>query len=275
MPSVDVISGSMATEQPVKLESEHHRLDRRVFSWCLVSSLLLIGMGVVRGVQAHRYEVSQTVDATAPFPLKDLPTAIDGWRVVDGTDTQLDPLTTRTTGSTDHVIRSYFDEITGVMLTVLVLYGPAEPMMPHVPQICYPASGFRSIAQIADFHLRINDSLGAIVRSSVFSKSGGRSVLNQAVYHTYRVDDEWTPNLTGRRLSTRNTGVFKIQVARRVVDGERLGSDEPIESFLKKLIPVVETMTVEAANHRNGKVLAAPTATQSTPPGTQATDLKR
>ena len=46
------------------------------------------------------------------------------------------------TGGTDHILRTYVDELTGVSLGVLVLFGPAEPVLPHVPEICYPANGF-------------------------------------------------------------------------------------------------------------------------------------
>ena len=269
MATVDLIPGLMDSPR----SATGPTFDRRVLAWCLLSSLVLIGMGVVRSVQAHRYEVAQAVDTTSPFPLKTIPTEIDGWRMVEASETQLDPLTTRTTGSTDHVIRSYFDETTGVMLSVLVLYGPAEPIMPHVPQVCYPASGFRITGETIDHHLPISDGLNATARSSVFSKSGGRAVLNQAVYHTYRVDDEWTPILAGRRLSNRNTGIFKIQIHRRVFDGERLGVDEPIESFLKKLIPVLEQMNADATRRRNAKLPqgSATETSAATPPPPSAT----
>ena len=92
-----------------------------------MASLALIGSGAIRSFQSSYYDEAGTYDIACPFPLKQIPRTLDGWHMVEGSEAVLDPLTTRITGSTDHITRNYVNEMTGVTLSVLVLYGPAEP----------------------------------------------------------------------------------------------------------------------------------------------------
>lgn len=218
---------------------------RDLLAWTLGTGGLLIGGGFLRvfGSAAVRPE---DLTAACPFPLEEIPRELDAWKYVDGSETHLDQPTTRITGSTDHVIRNYYDEMTGTALSVLVLYGPAEPVLPHSPQICYPASGFRSLVDPVDRTIRIDDQLSAVFRAAVFVKPGGRLIVRQSVYHSYRLDGVWSPSVSDRSLPRRRAGLFKVQIQRRVLDGERTDGDEPIESFLRHLVPKLESMIATA-----------------------------
>ncbi len=216
--------------------------NRGVIIWSVAASLLLVGSGVVRAVQSGRYAEDRNYLVECPFPLENIPKAVDGWHVLKGSETVLDPLTTRITGSTDHIIRTYVDEATGVLLSVLVLFGPAEPVMPHTPQICYPSSGFQPVGETLDLDVEIPDGKAAQFRSSIFAKSGGRSILRQGVYHSFLLDGNWSPAIATRKFPRKNPGIFKVQIQRRVADGEKRGGTEPIEDFIKKLLPILDTM---------------------------------
>ena len=213
-----------------------------VLIWGLVASLLLVGSGVVRAVQSSQYAAERDYLVECPFPLSKIPRAIDGWHVLEGSETVLDPLTTRITGSTDHVIRTYVDDMTGVMLSVLVLFGPAEPVLPHTPEICYPSSGFVASGGPIERDIEINDRETATFRSSIFVKSGGRSTIRQMVYHSFLLDGPWSPSVATRKFARKNPGIFKVQIQRRVNEGEKQDADEPIEDFVKKLLPTLEKM---------------------------------
>lgn len=222
------------------------RLNGGVIAWCAAAAVLLVGSGVFRVVQAARVVDDTGATAESPFPLRDIPKQIDTWRVLEGGDTQLDSQTTRITGSTDHILRTYCDEATGVTLSVLILYGPAEPVTPHTPQVCYPASGFAAVGDSVDTKVAYEQGKGADFRTAVFGKSGGRDLLLQTVYHSYRLNGEWSPIIDFRKLPRRNPGVFKVQIARRSFPQEPRGEDEPIEAFLAKLLPILERMNAEA-----------------------------
>ena len=215
--------------------------NRPVVAWALAASLLLVGSGVVRAVQSSRHAEDTGYLVECPFPLKTIPVTIGDWKM-QGTETVLDDLTTRITGSTDHIIRTYVDEMTGVTLSVLVLFGPAEPVLPHTPQVCYPSSGFQAIGNPVDRDIKIDDTETARFRSSVFVKSGGRSLIRNTVYHSFLLTGPWTPNIGNEKFPRKNPGIFKVQIQRRVVDGEKLDGDEPIEEFVQKLLPVLDTM---------------------------------
>ena len=217
--------------------------------WTLAASLCLIASGVVRGFQSLSYEEDKNFLATCPFPLKDIPRSFQGWHVLDGSETVLDPLTTRLTGSTDHVLSTYVDETTGVMLSVLVLFGPAEPVLPHTPQVCYPSSGFQPVGETVDRDIKIGDHQVATFRSSVFAKSGGRSIIRNAVYHSFLLDGQWSPSIAGRKLPRKSPGIFKVQIQRRVIEGEKRDGDEPIEDYLQKLLPLLDGMVKDSTRH--------------------------
>ena len=233
------------------------RLDGAVAAWCVAAALLLVGSGFYRGVQARRLADFTGSEANCPFPLHDIPRTIDTWQVIEGSETMLDPQTTRITGSTDHIIRTYRDEMTGVMLSVLILYGPAGPVTPHTPQVCYPASGFAAVGGMANRKVEYGNGQVAEFRSSVFAKSGGRSTVFQTVYHSYELDGAWSPTIENRKLRRRNPGVFKVQIQRRSLEQEIPGENEPIESFVAKLLPVIEKM---AADDRPTPAPVAPKA---------------
>lgn len=217
-----------------------------VWIWGIVASLLLVGSGVVRAVQSSRYAADQNFLVECPFPLSKIPHKIDGWHVLEGSETVLDPLTTRITGSTDHTIWTYVDDMTGVMLSVLVLFGPAEPVLPHTPQLCYPSSGFVAVGPTFDRDIKINDHETAKFRTSVFAKSGGRSMIRQMVYHSFLLEGPWSPSIANRKFPRKNPGIFKVQIQRRVTDNEKRDEDEPIEDFVKKLLPILEKMVSDS-----------------------------
>lgn len=218
---------------------------RDLLAWSLATSGFCLAGGAWRVLRSAPIGPND-LTSTPPFRLDTIPRALDGWKYVEASETQLDPMTTRITGSTDHMIRTYYDEMTGTAVSVLVLYGPAEPVLPHTPQACYPASGYRSLAGPSDHAIKLDDHRSATFRSGLFGKSGGRAVIRQLVYHSYRLDGVWSPDVTDRSLPRRWAGLFKVQVQRRVLDGERTDGEDPIESFLRQLLPELEKMIAAA-----------------------------
>jgi hypothetical protein len=152
------------------------------------------------------------------------------------------------------------DDLTGVKLVVLLLFGPVEPVVPHTPEVCYPANGFGNAEDpsLREFEFSYQEPAGqevkrkASFRSAIYQKSGGRSVMREGVFHSFRLNGEWSPDVaTGRKFPRRNPGVFKLQVQRMVAEGERRNDKllkDPIEEFLMVLIPEVERQIGAAAS---------------------------
>ena len=218
--------------------------------WALVGCFLLGASGLARVTQERRHQSDKTYREACPFTLKDIPTQLGDWHLVEGSEKPLDAMTMRITGGSDHLVRTYANDLTGVSVVVLVLFGPAEPVLPHVPAICYPSSGFvqgdYDAARTIDFAMG-NGADGkpvqghALFQSASYVKPAGRLVLREAVYHSFRLDGEWSPFIgSGRKFPRRNPGVFKIQVQRQISEGEFLGPGDPIELFLSSLMAEIE-----------------------------------
>jgi len=224
-------------------------------AWMVIGCVLLVASGVARSVQDRRHQVESSYTETCPFPLNSLPATIGRWKMV-GDEMKLDSLTMRITGGTDHTMRTYVDELTGVSLVVLVLFGPAEPVIPHTPEICYPSSGYQSVDDSTDRVIESKDEkLTSVFRSTIYAKSGGRAMLREGVYYSFRLEGQWSPHAgSGRKFPRRNPSVFKVQVQRRMAEGERLGRDEPIEQFLSLLVPAIEHGIASAGKRAGASV---------------------
>ncbi len=248
-----------AEELPPILTPRRHR---GLIAWAAVGVALLACSGIVRGMQDRRFEQETGYLETCPFPLKNLPTTIGGWKVSEGGERGLDELTLRITGSTDHVLRTYVDELTGVTLSVLVLFGPAVPVVPHTPEVCYPASGYAQADEPLDRSIKLASGRPAPFRSLVYGKSGGRSMLREEVYYSFRLGDDWSPDMgRGRKFPRKNPGIFKVQIQRRVGEGERRDRDEPIEQFLTLLLDDLEQRVATAAGAEKPNHLPGPSVT--------------
>ena len=234
------------------------------WAWAVIACLLLGASGAVRAMQDRRHEGERSHVEDCPIALSSIPKKLGVWHLVEGGDRKLDELTRSITGATgEPLMRTYVDDLTGVTITVLVLFGPAVPVLPHTPDVCYPASGFARAGGPSGATVRYTrgrDSRGrpidgeASFRSSLFQKSVGRQFLREAVYHSFRLDGQWSAGIgDGRKFPRRNPGIFKVQVQRQVAEGEELGKGDPMEQFLSALLGEIEKEIGEAS----GKSVAA------------------
>lgn len=252
MSTTQEIDNNPGLAPPVTTTEARSRWSGATILWAVVACTLLGSSAVVRSVQERRHQNEASYLETCPFPLKQIPTTLGGWRLSPEGDKLLDRQTMRIAGGTDHILRTYADDLTGVKLVVLLLFGPAEPVLPHTPEVCYPANGFGNAEDpmAREFEYSFQDSSGqevkrkASFRSSIYQKAGGRMVIREGVYHSFRLNGEWSPDIAlGRKFPRRNPGVFKIQIQRMVADGERRSDKslvDPIEQFLALLIPEIE-----------------------------------
>jgi Protein of unknown function (DUF3485) len=224
------------------------------WAWAAVACALLGASGVVRTVQERRHNDEASYIEACPFPLESIPRTLGAWKLKENAGLKLDPQTMRITGGSDHVLRTYVDELTGVSLVVLVLFGPAAPVLPHIPEVCYPSSGYSANLDPSTVAIRYRagDPSGreveheALFRSGIYEKAGGLTTLREESYHSFRLEGNWSPDVgSGKKLPRRSPGVFKVQVQRLMAPVERRGKDDPIEQFLGVLIPEIERRIAE------------------------------
>lgn len=214
--------------------------------WAIICSTLLAGSAGFRALQSRHYQEENSYTVESPFALKNIPKQVGDWQLVEGSEGNLDPLTTRITGSTDHILANFHNEQTGCVLQVMLLFGPAEPVLPHTPEVCYPATGYKPTEPPVDRPVSSDDKPIGRFRSTIFAKSNGRDLVRETAYYAFRHDGEWVPWVDTKNSPRKNPGIFKIQVARRLTPTENRFQDEPIEDFLAKMVPALEGMIATA-----------------------------
>lgn len=208
-----------------------------VWVWPVLAGVLLGASGLVRAWQDRQLEAAAQAAETAPFPMADLPRTLgEDWKA-QGPDQVLDPQTLTVAGASDYVARAYTDTRTGVVLTVLVVFGPAERILGHIPEVCFPATGYAPADSAQDYQIKL-PSGPARFRSLVFARGQGPTAEREEVYYGFRHAGRWSPNAAGTRKRLRlEPATYKVQVQRRVGEGEGRGLNNPTESLLAALVP--------------------------------------
>ena len=224
--------------------------------------VMLLTAGSVRWWQEARVRAGALAARVTPFPLEDIPRVLGTW---EGVDAELDPRIARATGAVDRLYRRYVDRATGVALEVIVLYGPPTDLFIHAPENCYPSAGY---VQTGGPISRLIPSTTAAARGGegggeepapfralVYSRGDGPSAERQEVYYAWRLGGRWALNLGTFKQVERVSGMYKIQVGRRVTTSEQVGTDlpsggaaltrasteaaNPTERFLAELVPAL------------------------------------
>jgi hypothetical protein len=216
---------------------------RSTLGWTALVLLLLGTSGAVRGWQERRFGASLGQAVHAPFPLKDLPTTLGDWQVQDGGEKTVDPRIQQIAGASTYLLRTYADQTTGVALSVLVLFGRADLIYGHTPDICYPAVGYSPAGEQLDRPIALGSGATAMFRSAVYSKPNGSNPYREEVYHGFRYQGRWIPDASAvQKEFRRDPRMFKVQIQRWIVPSERRASNNPTEQFLKLFLSEFERM---------------------------------
>jgi hypothetical protein len=219
------------------------RASRSPWAWMTAACVLLGASGGVRAWQDYRFATVLGETEAPPFRLTDLPKTLgnDQWRALDGDEHALDPEVARIAGSSDSVIRTYRNTRTGSNLTVLILFGPAQAVFGHTPEVCYPAAGYHPVDGMASHAIPCGDRPAAEFRSEVFARKRDERRVNEEVYYSFRHGDRWSPEPMRQWKDFRHhPSMFKVQVQRPTLEGEDRARNNPSEQFLALLLPEIE-----------------------------------
>jgi hypothetical protein len=218
---------------------------------------LLGASGAARAWQDYRFATVQNAVSVPPFPLKDLPQTLGEWRAQDGGETSLDPRIARIAGSSDHVIRTYTNVTTGQSLSVLILFGPAQIVYAHRPEVCYPSAGYQPVAETLTRPIPNGSGPPAEFFAQVYSRPRERQRTTQEVYFSFRHGNRWSPD-PGQfwKAFRHHPSMFKVQIQRLLTGSElstaRREQDNPTEQFLALLLPQIERRADQASPNPGG-----------------------
>jgi hypothetical protein len=209
--------------------------------WMTLACVMLGASGAVRAWQDRRFSTAQIRVEDPPFPLKDLPQTLGDWRVQERGESSLDPEVARIAGCSDHVIRTYANITTGANLSVLIIFGPAQAVFGHRPEVCYPAAGYQPIEESLLRPIPDGSAHQAVFRSQIYSRRREQRRWREEVYYSFRHGGRWFPDMEQFWKEFRHDpSMFKVQVQRPVIESERRDLENPTEQFLALLLPEIE-----------------------------------
>ncbi len=207
--------------------------------WMVVACALLGISGGVRFWREYQFRAKAEDATVCPFPLKELATELGTWRALEGSDSQLDPQIARIAGTTDHLIRAYMDEKTGERVTALVLYGLAPNVAPHIPEVCFPATGFTLLRPMKEKKFRLPEvGIEGGLRTACYVRRTPTNFECVEVCYGFWYNGNWRPEIQSFWKQFRyHPATFKIQLQRQlpgIPDEDNL--DDLLEESLYKLM---------------------------------------
>jgi hypothetical protein len=211
------------------------------WSWCAITCVLLLISGGIRFWREAQFRSISRAGSAVPFPLSELPRELGSWRVVEGSEQQLDEEIARTAGSSDHFIRAYVDSKSGERVSVLVLFGLAEAVSNHPPSSCYPAAGYEPVPnQSVERELPLAGlRVPARYAEAYYGRSTGGVSEYVEVLWTFRNNGDWLPDMKERWKGFRyHPGMFKVQIHRPAIS--IASEDGPAETLLNSIVREIE-----------------------------------
>lgn len=229
--SVTDLSNSSAT---AATSAKKGRAVSRTWARVGLACLVLLGSAGLRLWQTRRIEGALAEGRRGPrIDLAALPMVMGAWK---GRATELDPQIARATGADQVVTRRYVNQDTGVSLELIMLYGPAVEMYIHSPEVCYPAAGYTLQGGPESRSLKAGEETVPF-RALVYHKGEGAQTDLQEVYFSWWYHGKWTPDVGNQKHFERIPSMYKVQLARRVIEQERRDVGNPCEAFLLELLP--------------------------------------
>ena len=231
------------TRSPEKSDSRAPEAPRAFdWGWLLLVGVLFGLCGGVRFWREWQFNSLSKESGVAPFGLKELPRELGDWRVVEGSESTLEPDIAQIAGASDHLIRTYINEKSGTTAVLMVIYGLATRVWSHTPDACYPAGGFDAIPPTLDIDIPIPETTSrARFRVQQFAKLKAGLKDFRRVYHSFRNAGEWGLDMGAKWKRFRyHPGMYKVQVQTQAGSFDDIKDKESLERFIGQLVREIE-----------------------------------
>jgi hypothetical protein len=232
-----------ARSQPLALVAKQTLAKYLLSPWTLTiaTCLLLATSGGIRFWRDCQFKQMAREGGVCPIALNEFPMILgERWYADQNSNPQLAPEITRIAGANSYMMRNYIDKKSGAVVLALLLYGPANSVFAHSPEICYPASGYQPVMKPDDHQFSDSSSpFPRRFRSAFFSKSSGVSTQYEEVYYTFYYNQQWLPEVANQwKLFRYHPGMFKLLLQRQTTDLSTENS--PTESLLREIVREVD-----------------------------------
>jgi hypothetical protein len=239
----DLLITRQAPRAPAEANSRTLQAPRHFeWRWIVLISVLFGLSGGARLLREWQFNSLSRESGVAPFALKELHTEIGEWRVVEGSETTLEPDIAQVVGASDHWIRTYINEKSGASVVAMVIYGLATKVWGHTPDACYPKNGFEIVPPSQDIDIPIPETTSrARFRVQQFAKFKAGQRDFRRVYHSFRSAGEWGLDMGTKWKTFRyHPGMYKIQVQTKAGSFDDSKDKESLERFIGQLVREIE-----------------------------------
>jgi hypothetical protein len=117
------------------------------------------------------------------------------------------------------------------VVQLLVLVGPAGPLLVHSPEVCYPAAGNKYLSGPTPLEVTTNGGESSKLLVMMF-KQGGLEGAKIRVGYAYSTGDEWQSPVDARRQFAGAPYLYKLQLHAVLPRGNEIIEDQdPISDF--------------------------------------------
>jgi hypothetical protein len=193
---------------------------------------LIVGYGMFQGLWAGRWLPSEEVERAAQR-LRALPQRLGDW---EGSDEELGSRELERAGIHGYVMRHYTNQITGQVVSVLLVCGRPGPIAVHTPDVCLDGSGYEQLA--AEIRRGIGEGTGAAVFwVADFRKKAALAPQTLRVYWSWNAAGEWLAADHPRLQFAPCPVLYKLYVLCDVAGPDLPAADDPALDLLTALLP--------------------------------------
>jgi hypothetical protein len=207
---------------------------------CILALALLVGGGLVHGLNAERWRTADDVERGAER-LPTVPLEVDGWQAEVR---ESDAAEFEQAGARGYWTRTYRKD--GHEILVILMVGRSGRMAVHTPEVCYRGAGYELFGPPKQHEVAVGDSSGAKVAgfwTASFVKPGANGSELQ-LYWGWNGGDGWKAPTSPRWEFAGRPVLYKLylsQVSNGAAADQRL-----VDDFLRKFVPAAEQVVKES-----------------------------
>jgi hypothetical protein len=207
----------------------------RVLLPSVVFVALVLAAGVGQGLQNERWRPSADVEAAA-LRLENVPVTFGNWR------SEPVPLADDLThiGIQGYSSKRYLNNVTGDVVTVLIVCGRPGPISVHTPDVCYGTAGYTAAGDLHLKEIPIAGRKGLSVWAQPFKRPATQSASNIEVNWAWLAGNEWVAPENSRLSFAGYSALYKLYVVRDLPAMASSNKRDSSALFMSEFLPALE-----------------------------------
>lgn len=201
--------------------------------WLIIAFALIIGGGVVQGIQSERWGTSKSVIEAAER-LQAIPTTFSDWQ---SEEVEMSERELEIAEAVGNFSRRYKNEATGESVSVMILCGKPGPISVHPPTVCFIGAGWGLVGTPEQTGFSFSDA--TFWQGKFTRRTQGRQVNMNTIW-AWNSDGRWLARENPRIETAGNPFLYKMYISTvdlQLNDGTR---SETTQSFCEEFLPIVD-----------------------------------